>query len=228
MAKCFYVAVLVDIVSVISSQWQALFCDSRLFRSAVSMKCGHLDIETTTLVTYSIVCCLLVYFTTRGFVAACLLGLLIIRECQILVCRVLACALSYSTIDYITSCVFDDFGASLFDCSLLEHLTTFGGHFVFVVLSVQFAAVGVVTISVFGPSVETSPAGCTQSGEEQFWHRSKNKHVYLHWMKCRPMVWNPWVQGPHCLCSPGERLHKLSMPSKKHVLKLCEMSCVVL
>ena len=50
-------------------------------------------------------------------------------------------------------------------------------------------------------------------------------------LKCRSMIWNPWVQGSQA----GERLHELSMPSissssmdDRHALKLCEMSRVVL
>ena len=50
-------------------------------------------------------------------------------------------------------------------------------------------------------------------------------------LKCRSMIWNPWVQGSQA----GERLHELSMLSissslmdARHALKLCEMSRVVL
>ena len=56
-------------------------------------KCEYLHVETTTLVTYSIACCLLVYFTTRGLIAAGLLGQLIIRKVQLLWYRLLICAL---------------------------------------------------------------------------------------------------------------------------------------
>ena len=48
IAECFYSVVLVDTVNVISSQWQALFCDIGLFRLIVSKNvwafaCGDLD-----------------------------------------------------------------------------------------------------------------------------------------------------------------------------------------
>ena len=90
------------------------------------------------------------------------------------------------------------------------------------------------------PYVETSTAGClqrmyifvclfvwwTQSYVAQIcWSKS-------FWLKCRSMIWNPWVP---LLLQPSERLHELSLPSNKffaidarHALKLYEMSCVVL
>ena len=43
-------------------------------------KCGRLHVDTTTLVTHSVACCLAVYFAIGGLIAALLLGSLIIRS----------------------------------------------------------------------------------------------------------------------------------------------------
>ena len=43
-----------------------------------------------------------------------------IRKLQLLWCRLLTCALGFSTVDYATTCVFDDVGASPCDFSLLR------------------------------------------------------------------------------------------------------------
>ena len=79
-------------------------------------------VDTTTLVTHSSGCSF-VYFTTRGLIAAWLLGLVNIRKLQLLWYRLLIFALGFSTVDCATTCVFDDFGASLFDYSLFRPLS---------------------------------------------------------------------------------------------------------
>ena len=112
---------------------------------------GHWHVETTNLVTCSIACCLLVYFTTGGLIADWLPRSLTIRNFHLLWYRLLISVYGCSTIDYATTCVFGDFGASPFDCTLFRYESIWPlleGHFVFVVLFVRFAAVGVVTVSV--------------------------------------------------------------------------------
>ena len=59
---------------------------------------------------------MLVYFTTRGLVAAWLLGELILRTLQVLWYRFLSCALRYSTVDHATTYVFST-------TSVLHYLT---------------------------------------------------------------------------------------------------------
>ena len=73
-------------------------------------KCGRLHVDTTSLVAYSIACCLAVYFTTRGLIADWLLWLVIIRKLQLLWYRLLIFALGFSTVDCANTCAFDDLG----------------------------------------------------------------------------------------------------------------------
>ena len=93
-----------------SSKWPALFfamLGCSVWQCA--RKCRRLHVDTTTLVTYWIGC-LLVFFTTGGLIAAWLPGSLTIRKLQLLWYRLLFCALGYSTVDHVTTCIFDDLG----------------------------------------------------------------------------------------------------------------------
>ena len=137
--------------------------------------------ETATLVIFSIACGTLVYFTTRSLIAAWLLGQLILRTLQLLRYRFLSCALRNSTVDHATTRVFHDFGASLFDCSLLRFFSICPLSGVTSYLSSCSFDVqlwGSDQYLFYWPSVETSTAGRLQSGKSNF-GIGQNTHMHI-------------------------------------------------